>query len=115
MRLVEASGFVPTVALSKGQMQTVLESALSFLRAGGVLSFADWESFSPDERAAFETAGTMRDVNDALRIAIACSGEDGRNRVRAEVDDGKSLAQGMVDAAAARLAEKMSGVQVENR
>lgn len=114
MRLVEASGFKPTVTLSREQMATLLDTAASFLRAGGVLSFADWERFGPEEKAAFELAGTLKAVTDALRVGLACSGEDGRNRVRAEVDDGKALAQGAVDAAAEALARKMDGTTVVN-
>jgi hypothetical protein len=46
-------------------MKTVTLDPVAFLRAGGVLSMAEWIQMDGDEQEAFEAAG------DALRGALA--------------------------------------------
>jgi hypothetical protein len=50
-------------------MKTVDLDPLAFLRAGGVLSLAEWIQLDPGEKAAFATAGRLVAGEQAERVA----------------------------------------------
>ena len=113
MRLIQATGFSPTVSLTDDQRKDMVACATSFLRSGGVLTLENWVELDADERVAFDLAGSIIAVEKATRIGLACEGDVGRAAMSTEVDGGKAIADILVDHAAINASNMMEKTQVD--
>jgi hypothetical protein len=69
----------------------LLAAATGFLRAGGVLLWADWVAMAPETRAAFVSAKRAMDIDMAVATGRASQGAVQAAAMAAPVDDGESL------------------------
>lgn len=88
MNLARAAGLyedVPEAALPQ-----LVAEGVDFLRAGGVLSLAEWADLSPAEKSAMVEAGNVVAAERAAAIGIASQSPAAAARVAAVADGGES-------------------------
>jgi hypothetical protein len=81
----------------------------AFLRAGGVLSWNDWERMSAETRAAFVAAGDRLRSEKAGLAGLAAQSPQAAAGILSASDGGDLSARLAISAACDRLAEKVDG------
>lgn len=114
MNLLHAAGILrgPTteeVHSNEVAARRLLEEAADFLRAGGVVTIADWKDLEDVERAALVQAGGIVAAERAARIGAATQGPAGAAAVLAEADGGEALAQVQLRETVSRVAAAAQG------
>jgi len=89
--LWKTAGINTDVEISEDVQGLLVDAALGFLRAGGVLSLADYAMLSAESRAAFQAAQDALSVQQAARIGQAAQGPRGVAAMLAEIDGGDAL------------------------
>lgn len=106
--MLATSGLVDGQGEIGDETRAVLsESAEAFLRAGGVLSFSDWEAFSQETRAAFVDANERVWAERAFMIGVASQGVDGAATIIEKVDGGDTRIRLALDRAVVRSLSRM--------
>jgi hypothetical protein len=97
---------IPADRLSDAELAIMEAEAQTFLYAGGVILWSDWQRMADAGRAAFLCASKRLRAENATLTARAAESREGWLEVLAQTDDGSIAAEITLMDLAARVAER---------
>jgi hypothetical protein len=94
--------------MSDEALVAMKEEAYDFLRAGGSLSWREWESLEDGAKAAFLSAGEKLNIERAVIVGSASQGPLQAALILSHVDGGDLLCQVALDQIDARLGKMVN-------
>lgn len=113
MKLYHASGLIGEMNVGDEARDILMQNAISFLRAGGVVSLSEWSEMDSSERAALVKAGDLLWTERAVCIGMAIQGQEGIAKVISGIDGGDVLAKMKCNETIQRVASKLSGMELQ--